>query len=274
VSTTESAAAWSAVAGGWEKHERFMSENARPVTERLLALLDPAPGQTILEIGAGTGEVGRLVAERVGPDGRVLVTDQSEAMVDAARRRSADHDNVEVRVLDGQAIDLASGSVDGIVSRFAYMLMPDPATAFRESRRVLAPGGRLAFAVWTAPGENPWGATIGPALVELGLAERPDPDAPGPYRLADPERLRSLVAGAGFIEPRLEAVDLTMRYASLDDYWSVTRDLSMSLREAFSRLSEGDAARLRTLVDERLERYLGTDGLDLPGRTWVVLATA
>jgi SAM-dependent methyltransferase len=273
LSSVESAAAWSEVAQGWERRDPWVSRGMRPVTERLLARLDPQPGQRILEIGAGLGEVGLLAAERVGPDGHVLLTDQSTGMVDAARRRSREASNVSVSVADAQALDVPSESVDGIVSRFAYMLVPDLAVGFAESRRVLRPGGRLVFSVWASPPENPWGSTIGRTLVELGHVEPPEPDAPGPFRLADAERARRLVAAAGFTDVEIEDVALTMTYASFDEYWDVTRDLAMSLRNALARLSEAETDDLRSRIERALEGYVTGDGLALPGRARVVTAT-
>ena len=76
----------------------------------------------------------------------MISTDISPVMVEAARRRGIP--DVEHRVMDMQAIDLPDSSVDGVVSRYGYMLVPDPALALRETRRVLKPGGRLAFATW------------------------------------------------------------------------------------------------------------------------------
>jgi ubiquinone/menaquinone biosynthesis C-methylase UbiE len=274
VSQSESAAAWSAVAAGWERHEAVVSANSRPVTERLLERLDPKPGERILEIGAGVGEVGLLVADRVGPDGHVTITDQAEAMVEAVRRRSEDRPNVTAAVVDAQSLDLPAGSFDGIVSRFAYMLVPDLDAAFDGSRRVLRSGGRLVFAVWASAPENPWASTVGRALVELGHAEPPDPDAPGPFRLHDQERLRTLLTDAGFAEVGIEDVPLAMRYESFDDYWDVTRDLAMSLQEALGRLSADEAGELRSRVERAFERYATGEELALPALARVVRAAA
>jgi SAM-dependent methyltransferase len=274
VSSAESSAAWSAVADGWERRDAIISANSRPVTERLLARLDPQPGERILEVGAGIGEVGLLVADRVGADGHVLITDQAEAMADAVRRRSADRGNVSVDVADAQSLDLPNGSVDGIVSRFAYMLVPDVAAGFAESRRVLSPGGRLVFAVWASAPENPWGSTVGRTMIELGHAEPPEPDSPGPFRLADPDRLRELVAAAGFADIELEDVDLAMRYESFDEYWDVTRDLAMSLRTALAELPAPAAERLRSRIAEQIAQYESADGLEVPGRARVTRAIA
>ena len=265
MSTAESAAAWSQVASGWERRDAWVSSGSRPVTERLLERLDPQQGERMLEVGGGLGEVGRLVAERVGPEGRVLISDQAAAMAEAARRHSEGLDNVGVQVVDAQAMELESESFDGVVSRYSYMLMPDPAAGLAETRRVLRPGGRLAFAVWAAAADNPWGSAIGRTMIDLGLADPPEPDAPGPFRLADPERVRSLVAGAGLAQPRVDEVEIAMRYTSFDEYWEVTQDLAMSLREALTRISAAEADELRTRVRDSLAKYDDADGVAIPG---------
>jgi SAM-dependent methyltransferase len=272
VSSSESAAAWSAVADGWERRNAFISGNMRPVTERLLAQLDPQPGERILEIGAGVGEVGLLVADRVGPDGHVLITDQAEAMVDAVRRHGGDRRNVSVEVADAQSLDLADGSFDGIVSRFAYMLVPDLAAGLAESRRVLRSGGRLVFAVWATAAENPWGSTVGRTMIELGHAEPPEPDSPGPFRLADPDRLRDLLGAAGFTGVEIDDVDAPMRYASFDEYWDTTRDLAMSLRNVLAELPAPEAERLRSRIAEQIGQHERDGRLVVPGRARVIRA--
>ena len=268
--STESAAAWSEVAAGWERHAARMSASVEPVTERLLARLAPSPGETILELGAGLGEVGLRIAELVRPGGRVLVTDISDGMLDAARRNIGGIENIELARVDAQAIPFESESVDGIVARFAYMLVADVAAGFAETQRVLRPGGRLAFAVWASGGENVWASTIGRTLLDLGLMDPPEPDTPGPFRLADTERLRELVTGAGLEEPEIDDVEIEMRYASFDEYWEVTRDLSMSLRNALAALGTDEAADLRGRAEVALAPYAGEDELVIPGLARVV----
>ena len=175
--------------------------------------------------------------------------------------------------MDAQSLDLPDTSVDAVVSRFAYMLVPDVSLALAEARRVLRPDGRLVFSVWASAPENPWGSAVGRAMIAQGLAEPPEPDTPGPFRLADPERLRDLMTDAGFAEPRIEDVAVTMRYASFDEYWEVTRDLAMSLRNALAGLPERAAEQLRERVEEGLAAYAGGDGLAVPGIARVVAST-
>src|SRR6185436_1131677 len=131
-------AVWEAMAPGWDTRHAYFEERARPVAERMLERLEPRPGETILELAAGTGVVGFAAARLVQPDGTVIVSDFSQAMVEAAARHAADLGigNVECRVLDAEQIDLQDHAVDGVLCRWGYMLMPKPEAAFAETRRV------------------------------------------------------------------------------------------------------------------------------------------
>jgi len=114
--------------------------------------LDPQQGDTVLELAAGLADTGLMAARLGGESGHVIVTDLTPEMVAAARRRAEElgGQNAEFRVLDAERMDLATDSVYGVLCRWAYMLMIDPAAAFAETRRVLRPGRRLAFSVWAA----------------------------------------------------------------------------------------------------------------------------
>ena len=118
-----------ALAAAWERNRDRLFAAGRAVSDWLIDQIDPQPGQTILELAAGPGETGFLVAERVGPDGQVISTDLGPGMVAAARRGAEARGltNVECRVMDAQQIDLPDASVDGVLSRFGIMLVPEPA---------------------------------------------------------------------------------------------------------------------------------------------------
>ena len=267
--------AWESVAAGWERRRELVWDVSRQVAERLVDALDPQPGETILELASGPGDTGFAAAARLGDSGRLLSTDFAEGMVAAAKRRSEELGlaNIEHRVIDGQEIELPDASVDGVLCRWGYMLMPDPPRALAETSRVLRPGGRVAFSVWADARDNPWAAVAGRVAVELGFAEPPEPDAPGPFRLGDIAQVRALVEAAVFASFEIEDVALTWRYASFDEYWVTSRDLSFTLTTMLLTLDESDTERLRELTQQALASYTGADGsITIPGLTRNVLA--
>jgi SAM-dependent methyltransferase len=238
------------------------------VTAALLAALGPRPTDVVLDLAAGTGDVTEALAGRVG---RVISTDLSPAMVEAARRRGIA--GVEHRVLDMQALDLPDASADAVVCRFGYMLVPDPALAFRETRRVLRPGGRLAFATWAPAKRNPWATAYGPVLIERGLQEPPVPGDPGQFALGEPERVAPLVTAAGFAEVAIEEVPVEYRFAGWEEYRRVLRSLAASLRELLGGLDEETQAEVDGAARARLERYRIGEGYVLPGAALVTRAS-
>src|SRR5215204_2853691 len=190
-----SLAIWDQMAAGWEADRRSVWKSSRVVAEWLVDALDPQPGETILELAAGVGDTGIAAASRLGPSGTLISTDFSAQMVDASRRRAEELDasNVEVRTMNAERMDLADDSVDGVLCRWGYMLMADPAAALAETRRVLRDGGKLGFAVWQTPDRNPWAAIPGMVLVQRGHMPPPEPGAPGIFAMGDRDRVVELV---------------------------------------------------------------------------------
>lgn len=247
----------------------------RELDERLVALLDSAPGDTVLELAAGPGDTGFIAAKRLGSDGLLLSTDVAPEMVDAARRRAAELGvaNVEFRVEDASAISLPDGAVDGVLCRFGIMLLPDPSRGVAEIARVLKPGGRAAIAVWASADDNDWMTAAGRSALELGLTERPDPHAPGPFRLSDPDELRRLVTEAGLRVEVLEDVPLLWRADSLDTWWEAVTDLSRMLTTLLERSTPEERQAIRGGAERRLTHYVAEDGsLEVPGLARLVLA--
>ena len=265
---------WDRFSSNWEDERDYVTEKTQPVYDALLARLDPQPGETILELAGGTGDLALAVAERVGGDGRVLYTDFAPGMVDAARRRGDEvgAENVEYRVLDAERMDLEDGSVDGVVCRFGYMLMADPAAALSETKRVLRDGGRVAFAVWGPPDSNKWAFIPGFTMVELGHLPPPEPNAPGIFAMGDPNRIRELVTGAGFGEPEIEQVGVHWGYVDTDEHWEKTLKLAAPIAEAYNGASPEERERIVGTVRERIGALLDDDAAALDGLTHVVLA--
>ena len=267
--------AWSAMAPGWDRRSAFFERVARPVTELMLERLAPDDGDTVLDLATGAGAVGLAAAAVVGDAGRVLLTDFSQAMVDTARR-SADRmglRNVECRLLDAERMALEDDAVDGVLCRWGYMLMADPAAALAETRRVLRPGGRLAFAVFSGAEENPWAGLPAAVLRERGHMPPPGQGEPGILALADPDRLRALVTGAGFAEPRITPVPLVWTFADAGDYWDYLTDVAGAIAMVVARLDEAERVRVRDLIAERTRPFQDERGIALPGVSLVAAAS-
>lgn len=235
------------------------------------------PGQRVLELACGPGDTGFLAAELVKPGGTLLASDATRAMLGVATGRARDLGvtNVEFRQLELEWIDLPTASVDAVLCRWGLMFAVDPTAALQEMRRALRPGGSAAVAVWDQPDANPWATVTSRALVDLGHAMPPDPDAPGMFTLADPDRLGRLFEDAGFVDVVVDSVELSRSETSLDSFLEETRDLSSQFAEVWERLSDRHRDEVHARIEELAAPYTGTDGaVRFPARSLVASASA
>lgn len=264
---------WDSQAPNWYEQRQSLLRDSLPVHEWLVEQLAPKDGQRILEIAAGTGDTGLLAAPRLG-SGRLLSTDISPDMVQAARKRGAElgiH-NADYRVLDGQAMDLPDASFDGVICRWGFMLMPDLAAALRECRRVLVPGGRLVFAVFTSQEENPWAAIPAKLIAKASPPTNPASGwQPGIFALADRSHLQELLDNAGYTSSQIEAVDMTWTFHDADDYWKFLVELT-ALGPRIRALPDAERSAVRTAIDEQVIPFTYGDSVALPARCWCGLA--
>jgi SAM-dependent methyltransferase len=241
----------------------------------MVELLEPEPGQRILDLAAGPGEIGFKVLPLIQPGGELLSTDVAPEMVEVARRRAATLglDGIEFAVEDAARLSLPDASIDGVICRFGLMLVPDMESAAAEIKRVLRPDGRVVLAVWASSRVNPWITAAGRAALDLGLIDPPDHEAPGPFRLGDPERLRSVVEDGGLEIQLIEEVVVDWAAASTSAWWNATRDTSRMLSSLLERLTPAEATALREGAEELLREFVAKDGsLSVPGVARVVVA--
>jgi len=256
---------WEELAPAWERGRALLWDSTRAVSEWLVDRLEPRPGQTVLDVAAGTGETGFLAAPKLLPGGRVISSDLSPSMVEAARRLAPAFgvENADFRVLDAGRLELPDASVDGVVSRFGYVLRGSPPPALREIARVLVPGGRFTFAVWVERARNPWMTVPADVMVERGhlppqdeaevrLSERRNPAAIGP-----------LLAAAGFAEAEYEELPLAYRFASAEELWFFVSELRGPVAAALAKLGEAERDAVRAEVERRAAR--AGDGFELAG---------
>jgi SAM-dependent methyltransferase len=266
---------WQRAAAGWDSERAFVSHATRPLTRWLEEALAPRPGETLLELAAGPGDTSLELAPRVGPAGRVLCTDRSPAMVEAAERaaRARGLDWVECRVVDAEALDLPEASVDAAFCRLALMLMPDPRRVLEELRRVLRPGGRLAVVVWDAPEHNAWATALWEVLESRTDLPPAVPGGPGMFALGDPGRLEALLVSAGLDVRGLDRVSMAWEYPSFERFWEVQSVLNGSLVGLLPRLDSRGRAELAHAVAEAVAGFrVDGGGYSLPGRAIGALA--
>ena len=245
------------------------------MSERLVELLRPAPGQTVLELAAGPGDTGFLALPHLLPGGHLVSTDVAPEMVAAATRRAAELGlaDVSFAVEDAASLSFGDAAFDGVLCRWGLMLVPDLDAAASELARVLRPGGRAALAVWASAEANDWMTASGRAALELGLMERPDPEAPGPFRLAREGLLEAVLERGGLEVETVEDVPMTWRAPSLGAWWEISTDMSRMLSTLLQRLSPDEAAAVRRGAESRLAPHLQPDGsLAVPSLARVALA--
>ncbi len=266
---------WGAVAGGWQEHAVFVDARGARVTETLLELTAPKPGERVLELACGPGSVGLAAAARVGDTGEVVLSDVAPAMtaIAAARADALDLGNVSTRVLDLEQIDEPDASYDVVVCREVIMLVPDPVRAAREIRRVLRPGGRVALTVWGPRHRNPWlGVVFDSVSAELGTP-MPPPGVPGPFSLEDAGELNRLLTDAGLADVEVSELPTPYHATSVGEWWTRTCALAGPLAQRLAALPEPVAQALRARAREAISAYETPAGLDIPGVSLIAAAS-
>jgi SAM-dependent methyltransferase len=170
-----------------------------PYAGDLAARVAAASPKRVLEIAAGTGVVTRELAATLAPDAAIVATDLNPAMIEEAKARGTAR-AVEWRQADAMQLPFDDASFDAVVCQFGAMFFPDKAKAYAEMRRVLRPGGRLAFNVWDRIEENEFADVVTNALAPLFPADPPRFMARTPHGYHDRAAIESHLAAGGFRE--------------------------------------------------------------------------
>jgi SAM-dependent methyltransferase len=260
---------WASVAAGWGEHADYADARGAAVTEKLLELSAPQPGERVLELACGPGGLGLAAARRVAHGGEVVLSDVVPEMtaIAAARAAARGLPNVTTRVLDLERIEQPDGSYDVVLCREGLMFARDPARAARELQRVLRPGGRVALAVWGPRDRNPWlGIVLDALSAQLGRPV-PPPGIPGPFSLDDADGLNALLCDAGLSDVLVSELPVPMRATSFDEWWARTCALAGPLAKLLAALPEDATKTIRARAREAITAYETPGGLELPGLT-------
>jgi SAM-dependent methyltransferase len=272
----ESRKRWGAVASGWAARAEAMSRASMPVSVWMVDALALQPGHDVLELAAGTGEVGFLAAEQIVPGGTLISSDWAPEMITVAQARAEKLGitNVRFRQIDAEGIDQEAASLDGVLCRWGYMLIDDPESALRDTRRVLKQDAAVALAAWTSADENPWTSIPVRLLVARGAME-PTPPGPGQFFWADPELIVDTMESAGFVQPELQRIEFARRYDSIDDWWVATTKMNVGAGIADEGLDFATRSDILADLEAAAQPFLRDDeSLVVPAATWVATATA
>ena len=275
VVNTDQADYWNAAeARHWIEHDERYDRMLRPFTDHLLEAAGIRCGDTVLDIGCGCGHTTRAAARRANP-GDVLGVDLSGPMLERARQvaRNAGVDNVRFEQADAQMHAFAGQAFDAAISRFGVMFFDDPMAAFSNLGSALRGAGRITFVCWRTLLENEFIAVpAGAALQHVPLPDLGDPSAPGPFSLADADRIRTVLGDGGFsdiqIDPLREPLWLG---ADADDAIGFIRGTSFA-REVLDAAPPDAAARALDAARVALQPFESDDGVILGSSAWLVCA--
>lgn len=266
---------WDKSATGWDAHAPQIRAWLSSATETMLAMAGIAPGSRVLDVAAGAGDQTLDIAKRVGPQGSVLATDLSPAILLLAKSNAvhAGYNNVEIQIADGESLAVKSESFDAAVCRLGLMFFPNPLMGLQEMHRALRPGGGICTMVFSGPASNPCVTLLmSTALRHAGLAPR-DPWQPGGLlSLGKPGLLPQLFQSAGFRDVTTTTVDAPFRMPSARHYLDFVRTSASPVQQILAGLAPAAADEAWADIEERLGEFTNASGWDGPNELLLTAA--
>ena len=269
---------WNGPAGQrWAARQQAQDVLLGPVADLLIDRAGPAAGERIIDVGCGSGASTIAFARKVGASGHVMGIDISGPMLARARASAPNDLPVEFVLADATVYPFEPAGFDLLASRFGVMFFAEPVVSFANMRRALRPSGRLAFACWREPRENPWMmAPLQAAYKHVPKLPPQGPEDPGPFAFASEERVHRILGAAGFSGIAMEACPLSLDVA-------IGRGLDAAVQGALEigpahRALEGQppevVAAATSSIREALAPFARGDTVPLPGSIWIVTAKA
>lgn len=250
---------------GWDKAAEFYEdswqEQLRPAHDLLIEASDIQPGESILDIAAGTGLVTFRMAEKIGRSGKILATDISDEMVKAGTKigHSKKATNVSFERMDGENLACADDTFNLVTCALGLMYFPDPDTSLAEMYRVLKHGGRAVAAVWGSRRKCGW-AEIFP-IVDA----RVNTDVcPLFFTLGENEVLKYPFENAGFKDISVVKIETKLNYTSAEEACEASF-LGGPVAMAYSRFDEETRVEARKEYVKSIEPFKTDTGYEIPG---------
>jgi SAM-dependent methyltransferase len=272
-SNRDSAQAWDGEEGDYwsqnaDRYERVVGN----LRARLLHRAAITDGEQVLDIGCGAGRTTREAAA-LTPTGGALGVDLSRRMLERAAERAAAAgiSNARFEQADAQ-VHHFDEVFDVAISQFGSMFFGDPVAAFTNIGNALTPNGRLVLLSWQPMERSEWSLALRQSLA----AGRPLPDTapsgPGPYAHADPDVVRRILTGAGFVDVTVDGVEDTSWFGvDADDAFGFVRGMSVT-RSMLVDLDEAARTRALDALRATLVAHQRADGVVFDSAAWLVTA--
>ena len=269
---------WNGPAGKrWAERQAAQDILLGPIADILVDRARLKPGERVIDVGCGSGATTIAFAQKVAPSGHALGIDLSEPMLARARASAPKGLPVEFVQADATVYPFDPASFDALASRFGVMFFADPVLSFANMRRALRPSGRLAFACWREPRENPWMMAPLQAVYQHAPKLPPQgPEDPGPFAFSSEDRVHRILGAAGFTEIAMEACPLSLDIGiggGLDAAVQSALEIGPAHRALQEQPPEIVAAATNA-IREALAPVVRGQTVALPGSIWIVTAKA
>jgi ubiquinone/menaquinone biosynthesis C-methylase UbiE len=278
--TTEDAnellAAWETSSQYWNKHRALIEKMFAPLTRALIQDGEISAGQSVLDVGGGSGEPSLTIAPIVGSSGRVTHTDPAEGMVKAARGEAEARGltNMRFHQCPAQQLPFPDNSFDVALSRLSAMFFPDVVASAREILRVIRPGGYVSFVVWAAEEVNPFFSVITEILNQFVPAEPPDEDAATAFRFARAGKLAKLLEEVGAVCVRERTLEFKIEAPmTVTRFRELRTEMSDTFRKKLKKLAPEQVAAVSEAVEKAAERYFLNGQMNFPAQALIVTGT-
>lgn len=271
----EQSVLWNGQAGrAWVEAQAVLDQMFKPLEELLVEVARAQHRDRVLDVGCGTGSTTLAVARSLGGRVDCVGVDISEPMIVAARARAEREATSASFVLaDAETHAFESASFDLIISRFGVMFFEDSVRAFANLRRAAKAGGELRFIAWRSPAENPFMTAAERAVAPL-LPDLPprQPNAPGQFAFADPQRVRRILEESGWEGIDIRPLDVRCRLPEKDLMGYLAR--LGPLGRVLPELDENTRARVLEVARAAFESYVQGDWVSYDAACWSVGARA
>ncbi|MCG2612520.1 class I SAM-dependent methyltransferase [Flavobacterium sp. SM15] len=243
-------ASWNKFSPGWKKWDDLTMDFLKPMGEEIIKLLNLKDNDIVLDVAAGTGEPGLTIASRMNGQGKVIITDLAEDMLEIARENATHRGikNIETVACDVCELPFPDNTFDAISCRFGFMFFPDMQLAAHEMVRVLKPGGKIATSVWNIPEKNFWVTAIMGTINKNMVLPAPIPGAPGMFRCSGEGFMTNLFTQAGLKNVSQKEVMGKLNSQTTDTYWNMMTEIGAPIVAALSSADEPTKAKIKQEV--------------------------